>query len=74
MASKRRIRRKEQNKSCKGKIPYDLEEEAIFHCGRLGKKYNSRLSAYKCKFCAKYHIGNTPKIVQYYADQRKKYD
>ena len=57
--------KKLRKKSCESKVPHETEADArlairktlqtnfIFH----------RLEAYKCKFCGKWHIGKTRKVV-----------
>lgn len=56
MASKRHQRRK----MCDGKKKHNTKKEASVEKMRLYKNAGSsaRLSAYKCPFCRKYHVGH----------------
>lgn len=48
---------------CTGKQRHDTEEKATAHkmsLVRSGARMN-RLSVYRCRFCAAWHVGNKPK-------------
>ena len=54
MSSKRCIRRK----SCKGKVKHKSRIDAIKAMTKTRQKGESRMHAYRCKFCGGWHIGH----------------
>lgn len=68
MASKRRIRRK----TCENKATYRSHIEATKQSASLTFRQRSPVSAYKCQFCQKWHIGHTPARVA--EAKRSRYD
>lgn len=69
MASKRRIRRKQ----CGNKERYDTAQEALAVIAELRRKDKLRghTTPYKCKFCGKFHFGQTPYRVQQAIKQKQ---
>lgn len=67
MASKRRLRRKQQRRGCLDKDPYPSQAEAerqVYHLLRRSEKDPMKakagfLHAYRCQFCDAWHIGNS---------------
>ena len=60
MASKRRLRRK----ACDGKIKHATMQDAMLAAKLSSKKFNGRISAYKCQYCGSFHVGHTPKAIK----------
>jgi hypothetical protein len=56
VASKRAIRRR----SCEGKRGYPSLAAALRVATRLATKQDEDLTAYRCGFCQKHHVGHTP--------------
>ena len=70
MSSKRSLRKK----SCDGKQKYDTQSKAELAAKIVGKNIGGQwLTAYKCEFCGKYHIGHPPYNVRRSIISRKKY-
>ena len=55
MSSKRRVRKKE----CGDKDKNETFAEANALAKKQSFKRNTRINAYKCKWCGKFHIGHT---------------
>lgn len=60
MASKRRLRRK----ACGSKLRHPTMPDAMLAAKLSSKKFNQRLSAYKCQYCGGFHVGHTPKSIK----------
>ncbi len=60
MASKRHLRRK----SCEGKRSFPTMEEAGRAAGVSSGVYRTFLTAYRCQFCHRFHIGHPPREVR----------
>ncbi len=56
MSSKRHVRRKQ----CTGKVTHATMQAAEEAARASSRKFKTRLSAYKCRFCGGYHVGHTP--------------
>jgi hypothetical protein len=54
-----------QNSSCAGKVAFETLAAAQEQISRFRKRRNfknrrsARLNAYRCRFCGRYHVGNT---------------
>ena len=60
MASKRGVRRRAANASCRGKRRYATAAEARRVCGRLWHGLGDSQRPYACGLCGGWHTGHTP--------------
>lgn len=59
MASKRRLRRREQQRGCGNKHRFIEEWQARQFMRSLERdKGETNLNVYKCVFCGRYHVGH----------------